>query len=54
MTKEEFLYRFHLKQLAQSSHNYQHHLPLKSAAVLIALIDNPKNDLGLHVLLTKR
>ncbi len=54
MNKDEFLTRFHLKQLAQSSHNYQHHLPLKSAAVLIGLIDCPDDDLGLHVLLTKR
>ena len=52
MNKAEFLYRFHLKQLAESTHNYQHHLPLKKAAVLIGLIDNP--DTGLQVLLTKR
>lgn len=54
MHKDEFLYRFHLKQLVQSSHNYQHHSSLKSAAVLIGLIDDPEDDLGLHVLLTKR
>ena len=54
MDKNEFLCRFHLKQLAESSHNYRHHLPLKTAAVLIGLIDNPENDSGLQVLLTKR
>lgn len=54
MKKDEFLYRFHLKQLAQSSHSYQHPLPLKSAAVLIALINSPDNEQGLRVLLTKR
>ncbi len=52
MNKGEFLTRFHLKQLAESSHNYQHHAPLKKAAVLIGLIENP--DTGLQVLLTKR
>ncbi len=54
MNKEEFLTRFHLQQLVESSHNYQHHLPLKKAAVLIGLIDNPEHDSGLQVLLTKR
>lgn len=54
MNKDEFLTRFHLKQLRQSSYNYQHPLPLKSAAVLIGLIDSPKDNLGLQVLLTKR
>lgn len=54
MNKDEFLFRFHLQQLAESSHNYQHHLPLKNAAVLIGLIDNPEFELGLQVLLTKR
>ncbi|MBL0711484.1 MAG: CoA pyrophosphatase [Colwellia sp.] len=52
MNKDEFLTRFHLKQLPLSSHNYQHHAPLKKAAVLIGLIENP--DTGLQVLLTKR
>jgi len=54
MNKKEFLTRFHLQQLAESSHNYQHHLPLKKAAVLIGLIDSPEYDSGLQVLLTKR
>lgn len=54
MNKEEFLTRFHMQQLTESSHNYQHHLPLKKAAVLIGLIDNPEFELGLQVLLTKR
>ncbi|MBL4822358.1 MAG: CoA pyrophosphatase [Colwellia sp.] len=58
MNKEEFLYRFNLLQHAQSCHNYQHHSPLKSAAVLIALVNNCKTNgmssNGLQVLLTKR
>ena len=29
MTKDEFLIRFNLLQLAESAHNYQHHKPLK-------------------------
>jgi len=53
MTKDEFLLRFNLLQLAKSEHNYQHHLPLRSAAVLIALVESKNND-GLQVLLTKR
>ncbi len=52
MTKDEFLLRFNLLQLTESEHNYQHHLPLKSAAVLIALVESEDN--GLQVLLTKR
>ncbi len=54
MTKDEFLLRFNLLQLTESGHNYQHHLPLKSAAVLIALVEPEKKDDGLQVLLTKR
>lgn len=61
MNKEEFLYRFHLNQLNDSCHNYQHPTPLKSAAVLIALFDdnntkaaNNPTDSGLQVLLTRR
>jgi len=54
MTKNEFLQRFRLSPLAKSSHNYQHSAPLKSAAVLIGLVDNPASNLGLQVLLTKR
>lgn len=54
MNKHEFLTRFHLKQLAESAHNYQHHSTLKTAAVLIGLVDSPDNDTGLEVLLTKR
>jgi 8-oxo-dGTP pyrophosphatase MutT (NUDIX family) len=53
MTKDEFLLRFNLLQLAESEHNYQHASPLKSAAVLIALVES-KNGQGLQVLLTKR
>jgi 8-oxo-dGTP pyrophosphatase MutT (NUDIX family) len=66
MNKEEFLFRFNLKQHHDSCHTYQHHKPLKSAAVLIALfddsgnhnLDNKKNNQclpgNLQVLLTKR
>lgn len=67
MNKNEFLFRFHLKQYDDSCHNYQHHAPLKSAAVLIALFDEGygnshddnvenNNQLSgdLQVLLTKR
>lgn len=58
MNKAEFLYRFNLLQHGDSCHNYQHNLPLKSAAVLIALVNNnDANDFtpnGLEVLLTKR
>jgi 8-oxo-dGTP pyrophosphatase MutT (NUDIX family) len=59
MNRSEFLFRFHLNQYNDSCHNYQHHAPLKSAAVLIALVDdaNKDNDYSsknLQVLLTKR
>jgi 8-oxo-dGTP pyrophosphatase MutT (NUDIX family) len=53
MTKNEFLLRFNLLQLAESEHNYKHPSPLKSAAVLIALVES-ENGEGLQVLLTKR
>ena len=53
MTKDEFLLRFNLLQLTESEHNYQHHLPLRSAAVLIALVES-EIDGSLQVLLTKR
>ncbi|ALO35433.1 coenzyme A pyrophosphatase [Colwellia sp. MT41] len=51
MDKNEFLLRFNLLQLPESEHNYQHHLPLRSAAVLIPLVESAE---GLQVLLTKR
>ena len=58
MNKEDFLYRFNLLQHVDSCHNYQHNSPLKSAAVLIALVNNgPTDEMnagGLQVLLTKR
>ncbi|MBL4942050.1 MAG: CoA pyrophosphatase [Colwellia sp.] len=67
MNKTEFLCRFNLQQHCDSCHNYQHHAPLKSAAVLIALFEPNKDNqadssatgsdgssVGLHVLLTKR
>jgi 8-oxo-dGTP pyrophosphatase MutT (NUDIX family) len=53
MTKDEFLLRFNLLQLAESEHNYQHPSPLRSAAVLIALVESDNGE-GLQVLLTKR
>ena len=53
MEKDEFLYRFNLMQHGKSCHNYQHDLPLKSAAVLIALVNNSDTN-SLDVLLTKR
>ncbi len=53
MTKEEFLLRFNLLQLAKSEHNYQHPTSLRSAAVLIALVES-ENGGELQVLLTKR
>jgi len=53
MTKDEFLLRFNLLQLVESEHNYQHPSPLRSAAVLIALVESEDGE-GLQVLLTKR
>lgn len=53
MTKDEFLIRFNLLQLAESEHNYQHPSPMRSAAVLIALVESDNGE-GLQVLLTKR
>ena len=52
MTKDEFLLRFSLQSLAPSTHNYFHNKPLKSAAVLIGLVETKHS--GLQVLLTKR
>ena len=59
MNKADFLLRFNLNQHNDSCHNYQHHAPLKSAAVLIALFednikDNQYTPDNLQVLLTKR
>lgn len=59
MNKSEFLFRFNLKQSNDSCHNYQHHKPLKSAAVLIALFEHELTDDYYHsgnlqVLLTRR
>lgn len=53
MNKDEFLYRFNLMQHGKSCHNYQHDSSLKSAAVLIALVNNSSTN-SLEVLLTKR
>jgi 8-oxo-dGTP pyrophosphatase MutT (NUDIX family) len=54
MNKNDFLLRFNLRQLEQSSHNYQHHKPLRSAAVLITLVEGDYKHDGLQVILTKR
>ncbi|TPH12481.1 CoA pyrophosphatase [Litorilituus lipolyticus] len=56
MTKDEFLLRYSLYQPTDSAHNYLHDKPLKSAAVLIALVEpnTTNNEVGLQVLLTKR
>ena len=56
MNKAEFLYRFNLLQYGDSCHNYQHNSPLRSAAVLIALVNDSDemNISGLQLLLTKR
>ena len=59
MNKAEFLFRFNLKQCDGSCHNYQHHKPLRSAAVLIALSEhdlqvNNQQSAQLQVLLTRR
>lgn len=51
MTKEEFLRKYSLNNISNSIHEYQHHKPLKTAAVLIPLIDDGEQ---LQVLLTKR
>jgi len=53
MTKNDFLVRFNLLQLTESAHTYKHLSPLKSAAVLIGLIES-RSDRQLSVLLTKR
>ena len=52
MTRNEFLQRFKLHQIGESSHNYKHPSSMKPAAVLIGLIDDEHD--GLSVLLTKR
>jgi 8-oxo-dGTP pyrophosphatase MutT (NUDIX family) len=54
MTKDDFLLRFNLQQLEQSSHNYVHPKPLRSAAVLITLVEGECKHDGLQVILTKR
>ena len=55
MTKNEFLQRFNLKRLADSSHQYQYPGQLKHAAVLVLLIEKKNQDTCyLEVLLTKR
>jgi 8-oxo-dGTP pyrophosphatase MutT (NUDIX family) len=51
MTKDEFLYRFQLNSLAESSHKYQHQSTLKQAAVLVPLINHENR---INILLTKR
>jgi 8-oxo-dGTP pyrophosphatase MutT (NUDIX family) len=66
MTKDEFLLRFNLLPLAEDEPKYIHNAPLRSAAVLIGLVEptikgdkaNQANkvntDTGLQVILTKR
>jgi 8-oxo-dGTP pyrophosphatase MutT (NUDIX family) len=53
MTKNDFLVRFNLLQLTESEHTYKHLLPLKSAAVLIGLIESGSES-QMQILLTKR
>jgi len=51
MNKKEFLLKYSLNNRTKSLHQYQHNKPLKSAAVLIPLVDDGTQ---LNVLLTKR
>ena len=51
MTKNEFLKRFQLRTLLDSTHQYRHHQSLKQAAVLVPLIEKENT---LKVVLTKR
>ncbi|MCJ8320920.1 MAG: CoA pyrophosphatase [Colwellia sp.] len=56
MTKNEFLHRFQLQKLSKSIHNYQYHSDLKSAAVLIPILEKRliDNSTELNILFTKR
>ncbi len=56
MTKNEFLHRFQLQTLSASSQTYQYHSALKSAAVLIPIIEVELVDKTkqLNILFTKR
>lgn len=56
MTKNEFLHRFQLQNLPESTHNYQYHSNLKSAAVLIPIIEKclENNSKQLDIIFTKR
>lgn len=51
MTKNEFMQRFQMHLLPEVSNRYEHHKPLKNAAVLIPIV---VGDNHLDVLLTKR
>lgn len=51
MTKNEFMLRFQMLSLPKATGRYEHHKPLKSAAVLIPIMVNQGQ---LEVLLTKR
>tara|TARA_R110000744_G_C19325366_1_gene558008 strand:+ start:911 stop:1495 length:585 start_codon:yes stop_codon:yes gene_type:complete len=51
MTKDEFIQRFQMLALPASTHKYRLNLQLKSAAVLIPIVNNHNQ---LEVLLTKR
>ena len=56
MTKNEFLHRFQLQNLPESTHTFQYHSDLKSAAVLIPIIEKRlvNNNKQLNILFTKR
>jgi|TARA_B110000908_G_C10250113_1_gene451461 8-oxo-dGTP pyrophosphatase MutT (NUDIX family) len=56
MTKNEFLHRFQLQSLSESTHSYQYNRQLKNAAVLIPIVEvelEGKNK-QLDILFTKR
>ena len=56
MTKNEFLHRFQLHNLSESTHKYKYHRQLKNAAVLIPIVevDLGDNKKQLDILFTKR
>ena len=56
MTKNEFLHRFQLHSLTDSIHSFQYQRTLKSAAVLIPIVETTLSDntQQLDIILTKR
>ena len=56
MTKNEFLHRFQLHSLTDSIHSFQYQRTLKSAAVLIPIVETTLSDSTqqLDIILTKR